>query len=304
MDFILDRNIGNRSCYDQHLGVWAVERSWLNIKLALMRAGDWEPLFARHIRDEDGEIGPIVTENGVAIINIIDGITKGDSSMGGTSTLATQRDIRSATRNPDVSGIMLFVDSPGGTVAGIDELSTDITNAGFVKPVHAFVDDLGASAALWLLAQAGAVSMNEMGRTGSIGVFAVVEDHSKQFDNEGIKVHVISSGELKGGATGAPVTDAEITEIQKRVDEINVKFIQSVAEGRLLTTGQVSQLADGRMFNSQEALANGLIDKVQSFEDAMADLVAEIYGDENDVGSRNARVAAMKIKMVKPQNTP
>ena len=76
---------------------------------------------------------------------------KGSSKFGGASTIRVRRQIREARQDEDVEAILLVVDSPGGTVAGTDELAREVGRAAEEKIVHAHIDDLGASAAFWAL---------------------------------------------------------------------------------------------------------------------------------------------------------
>ena len=110
-----------------------------------------------------------------------------------------------AVGNKDVQSIFLHIDSPGGTVAGVSEAAEAIANANKAKPVSAYIEDLGASGAYWLASQAGKILSNPNGEIGSIGVYTVYADFSKMAETEGVKVHVIRSGEHKGmGVIGTP----------------------------------------------------------------------------------------------------
>lgn len=240
-----------------------------------------------------------MTAAGSAIIQINGPMTKGENlwTMFGfaTSTLAVRAALRDAVADSDVKSIMLLIDSPGGEVSGTDELAEDVRAANRAKPVHAFVDDLGASAAMWVASQAETITSNRMAMVGSIGVYTVVVDASEAFEAQGVKVHVVSTGDFKGGAFGAPVSEAQLAEVQKRVDSINVEFKAAVKRGRGMKAAALDKIADGRVFMSAEAKELGLIDSVGSFEKALGGLEKAVRARGR--GSRvNAAVARVEIE--------
>ena len=146
-------------------------------------------------------------------------------------------------------------------------------NADQVTDSASFIEDLGASAAYKAASQAGRLSANEPAFIGSIGVYQVVEDTSEMAEKMGVKVHVISTGEFKGaGVPGAPVTDAVLQDVQNEVDALNELFMKAVAKGRHMDIRTVRKLADGRVHIAAKAQSLGLIDAVESFDDALAGL--------------------------------
>ena len=92
-------------------------------------------------------------------------------------------DIQSLLENPDIESIILDIDSPGGTVTGINEASNFIKVASEKKPITAYVGGVGASAAYWLASAANEIVLDATSRVGSIGV--VVAYPSPQADNDG-----------------------------------------------------------------------------------------------------------------------
>jgi len=101
--------------------------------------------------------------DGIAIINICGPMMKQVPSMGsGTSTLLARRLVNQAVADSKVKGIMLKIESPGGTVAGTKELADCVRSAGSKKPTKAYINDLGASAAYWLASQCQSIEANEM----------------------------------------------------------------------------------------------------------------------------------------------
>lgn len=193
--------------------------------------------------------------------------------------------INAAAADDSVDSIVLNIDSPGGQVAGTEAVADAVKAAAAVKPVHAHIDDLGASAAYWVASQASTISMNRTGQAGSIGVYAEVWDVSSAFADEGIVVHVISSGEDKGRMVeGTKIESRDLELLQEEIDALAAIFIEAVAEGRNMKPDQAKAIATGRTWLAKEALDIGLIDSIGSLPEAIASLTApsgaSIQGDQ------------------------
>lgn len=211
----------------------------------------------------------------VAVIQIRGTMMKQASSLEeSTSTVRVRRAIRQAANDPSIGGILLVIDSPGGTVSGTADLAAEVRAAAAQKPVHAFCEDFAASAAYWVASQATKVYAND--RTaliGSIGTLLVLVDASEWAEREGIEVLVFQTGELKGaGVLGAPVSDQAKAYFQRIVDRTQASFTAGVAEGRKLKRDQVDQIATGEVFLADEALTHKLIDGIQSFDATLRQL--------------------------------
>jgi len=218
-----------------------------------------------------------VLSGGIAVIMLRGPLMKFRSSLApGTSTVDARRMLREAAADPDVSGIMLRIDSPGGTVSGTRDLAEDVASANKRKPVVAYIEDLGASAAYWIASQARAVYANATAIVGSIGTYAVVYDQSAQAAAMGIRVHVIKAGEMKGaGEPGTQISEAQLSAWQTTVDALNDHFLRAVARGRKIAVGDVRNLATGRVWVGAEAEAQRLIDGVRSFDQVLRELRSE-----------------------------
>lgn len=266
---------------DQYFGVWAIEETRFLSFVDHVRRLD---LAAHVLRQQTSQAQDAlasqagrdyaVMPGGIAVVNLVGPLMKFVGSMqSGTSTIAARRAIRNAAADEAVSGILLRIDSPGGTVAGTQDLAVDVASAAKKKPVYAYLEDLTASAAFWVASQATRLIANPTALVGSIGTFAVVEDSSGQAASEGIKVHVVKAGEFKGsGVPGTPVTEAYLTELNRVVTELNQHFLEGVAKGRKLSAAAVRQLADGRVHVGDAAKSLGLVDGIGSFDQAVSEL--------------------------------
>ena len=214
----------------------------------------------------------------LAIVHLSGVMMKQSSSLSlGTSTVEARRAINALAADGDVKGILLHIDSPGGTVAGTLELAQAVARASAAKPVHVFVSDCCCSAAYWVASQASRISVNETGVVGSIGVYGVVEDSSGAYADANVKVHLIKAGHHKGvGTPGVPISEDQIDRLQVHIDAIYSTFTKTVGAGRKLEGKKLATVADGQGFTSSEAMANGLVDAIGTVEDAAAGLRAEI----------------------------
>jgi signal peptide peptidase SppA len=277
----------NMKCFNEHMGNWMMHTPRLNSLHDLIMSENISfedlPEVAAvdnmSTKEQDALLTPI-TAGGVMIIPIEGTIMRAQSSFGGTSSVQTRRILRDAVDNPKVKGIMLKIDSPGGTVAGTDELAADIKMVAGIKPIHAHVDGLMASAAFWTGAQASHITATRTSEIGSLGTVAVVHDMSKAAENEGIKVHVVSTGEFKGAFTpGSEVTEAHLANLQSTVDTLNGFFMSAVAEARGFDMTKTKSLFDGRTHLAANALEMGLIDGISGWLDAVKALENQVAND-------------------------
>ncbi|WP_020472444.1 S49 family peptidase [Zavarzinella formosa] len=252
----------------EYLGAWAFEPSRFATAVEQLQRMDWP----KHMSDGAAplrsytQLVPTGRDGqAIAVIQADGELMKQQSSMGGTSTVQLRHDIRQAARDPNVSAILLAIDSPGGTVAGTAELANEVTAARRAKPVWAQIEDLGASAAYWFASQADMVFANvATAMVGSVGTIWVWQDDSKKAEQKGVKTFVFSTGSLKGtGAPGTPMTDEQQAYIQGLVNDMQIPFDAAVQKGRGLKPAQMEAIKSGRTFLAPEALKLRLIDGIQ-----------------------------------------
>lgn len=187
------------------------------------------------------------------------------SSRVGTSVEHIREDLRVAMASDAVKGIVLDVDSPGGSVAGITELAEEIRAAREQKPIVAHTDSLMASAAYWLASQADKIFATRTAEVGSIGVIAAFYDDHRAAANAGFDPIVIKSTPAKGGVQGnGSVSDSERADIQRAVDHFHGLFIEAVGAGRRIDDAAAKALGDGRVYIGAEAQQRGFIDGIHS----------------------------------------
>jgi signal peptide peptidase SppA len=212
--------------------------------------------------------------DGVAIIPIQGVLDKHANAMAQQSGATGLSDIEGmlaeAMLDDTVDGILLDVNSPGGSVTGIPELAKKIAAAATVKPVVAFTDTMAASAAYWLIAGSSAIVASESANIGSIGVYMAFHDTSRAMEMAGVKTILIKAGKFKAaGMDGIEPTGEQIDLMQAQVDQIAGWFNGFVAKFR---TGMPESAREGQTFFGIDAVAIDMIDRVGSADDAMAEL--------------------------------
>ncbi len=213
----------------------------------------------------------------IAVLKLQGLLMKSQSSMGGTSTIQARRDLRQAVADPDVSGILLAIDSPGGTVSGTDDLASEVRAARQVKPVWSHIEDLGASAAYWIASQTDRVTANSpTALVGSIGTIQVIHDMSAAAEKEGVKTLVFATGALKGlGTPGSAVTDEQIAHVQGLVNAVQSSFDAAVKSGRNMNDKQLADVRHGGVMTAMDAMSKKLIDGVQPLSKTLSEFTRQ-----------------------------
>jgi len=248
---------------------WAMEPIALERFISTLQAADWSAAMQLQVDlPIDGEEDPgYDIQDGMAVVQVSGVLMKSVPAlfrafgMNASGYQQIGAAISHADANPAVDRIMLMVDSPGGSVAGVQRLG-DLIH-GLKKPSQAHVMDLCASAAYWLAAQTDMITSTRSADIGSIGVYGVVYDSSKAYADAGIKVSVVASGKFKGaGVSGTEVTDEQLSEMRRGIEASADGFITDVARGRGADATHIRELADGRVWSAADALPRGLIDSI------------------------------------------
>lgn len=214
----------------------------------------------------------------VAILPLMGTITQRANLLqeysGGTSVQLWQAAFREAMADKSVATILIQIDSPGGSVYGIQELAEEIYQARDFKRVVAIADGMAASAAYWIGAAASQFSVTPSGEVGSIGVVAMHVDYSRQLDEEGIAVTFIHAGQKKVEGNPYQPLAADARDFQQsRVDDYYRAFVGAVARGRGVTSKKVeADFGQGRVFGAERAKAVGMVDRIETMTQALARL--------------------------------
>lgn len=193
---------------------------------------------------------------------------------GGTSTELFGKAFDEALAEPGVLAIVLSVDSPGGSVAGTDELAKKIFMARGAKPIVAVANYLAASAAYWIGAQADQFVASPSSQVGSIGVVTSHKDVSKAEQAAGVTTSVISIPEGKSeGHPHAPLSDAARSNVLDAIRPFYENFVTGVARGRSASVAEVRDgYGQGRLLAAQPAKQAGMVDRIESLSEVVARL--------------------------------
>lgn len=258
--------------------IWAIDPSWLKLILSIADRKDESQIRAvlsKSGRPLDFTKTAIIRDQ-TAVIPIFGPIFPRASFFydisGATSVEVIAKDFISAIENPSVGSILFNIDSPGGEVTGISELSNMIFEARDKKPITAYVMGFGASAAYFIASAAEEVVLDATAEVGSIGVVAVYEDDKGKKEKQGIRdIEFVSSQ----SPNKRPNLDTEggRAQIQARIDRIADVFIESVARNRIVSRETVlKDFGQGGLFVGKDAVSAGLADRLGSLEGVLADL--------------------------------
>jgi signal peptide peptidase SppA len=217
--------------------------------------------------------------NGVALIPVR-GILARDVPWfaDGTNYAFIRESFDAALADPAIRAVVLYVDSPGGDVAGCADLADHIYANRGTKPIWAILDESAYSAAYWLACAADRVTVPRTGGAGSIGVVCCHVDLSKMLANAGIEVTYIQSGNQKtDGAAEKPLSSEARKRVQVDIDQLGELFINTVARNRRrgLSRTTVRAMQAG-CFLGPQAVANGLCDEVLAPDAAFRSLLSKI----------------------------
>ncbi len=217
----------------------------------------------------------------IAVVNI-EGMIYGSSQPTGrlTPVAIVSAKLDRARRDPEVKGVLLFVDSGGGGVTGADILHERLERLRTAEdplPVVASILDIGFSGAYYAICGVDRIFAHPTSLTGSIGVMMPLFDATELMQKIGVREESIVSGEFKN--IGSPLSEQpeELKQRQREILEnivhsMHERFAETVAAGRGLDIEDVAAIADGRIMTALEALEAGLIDEIGYEDDAIAAL--------------------------------
>lgn len=190
---------------------------------------------------------------------------------GGATYQGIGRAFREAMADESIGSVVFDIDSPGGEVAGCDELATEIRNARGRKPMVAVANALMASAAYYLGCQADEVVASPSALVGSIGCVIVHQEGSRMLDELGVTTTVLRDPPSKADANPwEPLTPEARAHLQERASDAADMFRGSVAKARGVPVSAVKAgYGEGRALTARRALDAGLVDRVATLEDTI-----------------------------------
>lgn len=224
--------------------------------------------YARKVKSDRN-----LDEENIALVYAEGSIVMGDrnvspgsiTSEGLTSTL---REIR---KDKDIKAVVLRINSPGGSAVASEIIADEVQKLASTKPLIVSMGDYAASGGYMIAAPGAKILASPTTITGSIGVFGLLLNFQEIANRNGITWDVVKTANFADIDTNArPKTDAELTIQQRYVDKLYDRFTTLVAEGRNLPKARVNQVAQGRVWTGEDAIAANLVDELGGLKDAIA----------------------------------
>ena len=245
------------------------------LPLAQAKQAEWEARTDRE-DDEEPDFPPLYERMGdVGVIKIEGSLVPGEAGWMRYFGITGYADIKAAVleglADKGAKSLMIFSNSGGGSVAGVEDAESFIAQVAQHKPTSAY-SEFSASAAYWLTSAAGHITTSPTGVNGSLGVIRVVTEYSKAFEKDGITKTVMRAGRYKAlGNPFEPLSEDGKAEIQSKLDDLYQIFIDVVARNRGTTAIIADQvMGQGREFLGKRGLEAGLVDSIGDFEAGLA----------------------------------
>ncbi|EIC4809441.1 signal peptide peptidase SppA [Salmonella enterica] len=214
---------------------------------------------------------PADTGGTIAVIFANGAIMDGEETPGNVGGDTTASQIRDARLDPKVKAIVLRVNSPGGSVNASEVIRAELAAARAAgKPVVVSMGGMAASGGYWISTPANYIVASPSTLTGSIGIFGVINTVENSLSSIGVHSDGVSTSPL----ADISMTEALSPEVQQMMQlsiEYGYKrFITLVADARKRTPEQIDKIAQGHVWTGEDAKANGLVDSLGDFDDAVA----------------------------------
>ena len=238
--------------------------------------GFWETFWSE---DYSQEVSLPETEF-IGVVNVVGEIGPGTTDVWSTGTgynhTQAMNYVEQLMEADNNKGILLYIDSPGGTVYESDELYLKLMEYKETtgRPIWAYFASEACSGGYYIAMAADKIYANRNCWTGSIGVIVSLVNCEGLYEKLGIEEINITSGANKAmGSAGSELTEEQRAILQSLVDEAYEQFVGIVSEGRKMSESDVKELADGRIYSALQAKENKLIDEIGSLEDEMSAFV-------------------------------
>lgn len=247
---------------------------------------------AASVGDFFGENAPYRIEDGVAIIDIVGPLSNAKWSWGGTTYGEIQEQLKVAAVDPNVRGVLLNVNSPGGAMDNCFETAAMI--ADLKKPCYAVAATAAYSAAYLLASQADKIYCTQTsGGVGAIGVYCIHFDMSGMMQQMGVKPTIIRAGKGKAEDTPyEPLSDAARAEIQGEIDRLYGEFVAAVERGRGIAAAQIVKIGARCFEGANAAVTAGLADAPGDLSTAWVDMCSDIPRTSMSMGAKTSAATA------------
>ena len=182
----------------------------------------------------------------------------------------TVKQLKDFAKDEKVKAVVLRIDSPGGVVGPSQEIWSAVKKLKEKKQVIVSMGSVAASGGYYIAAPANLIYANPGTITGSIGVLMKFSNLEGLMNKVGMKSFTLKTGKFKDvGSPARKMSEEERAMLQSVIESTHSQFVRAVAEGRKLPEAQVRAIADGRIFSGEQAMANKLVDRLGTMQDAI-----------------------------------
>lgn len=214
---------------------------------------------------------PADTGGTIAVIFANGAIMDGEETPGNVGGDTTASQIRDARLDPKVKAIVLRVNSPGGSVNASEVIRAELAAARAAgKPVVVSMGGMAASGGYWISTPANYIVASPSTLTGSIGIFGVINTVENSLSSIGVHSDGVSTSPLADISMTKALSPEVQQMMQLSIEYGYKRFITLVADARKRTPEQIDKIAQGHVWTGEDAQANGLVDSLGDFDDAVA----------------------------------
>ncbi|EBT6736458.1 signal peptide peptidase SppA [Salmonella enterica] len=214
---------------------------------------------------------PADTGGTIAVIFANGAIMDGEETPGNVGGDTTASQIRDARLDPKVKAIVLRVNSPGGSVNASEVIHAELAAAKAAgKPVVVSMGGMAASGGYWISTPANYIVASPSTLTGSIGIFGVINTVENSLSSIGVHSDGVSTSPLADISMTKALSPEVQQMMQLSIEYGYKRFITLVADARKRTPEQIDKIAQGHVWTGEDAKANGLVDSLGDFDDAVA----------------------------------
>ncbi|EHU0582902.1 signal peptide peptidase SppA [Salmonella enterica] len=213
---------------------------------------------------------PADTGGTIAVIFANGAIMDGEETPGNVGGDTTVSQIRDARLDPKVKAIVLRVNSPGGSVNASEVIRAELAAARAAgKPVVVSMGGMAASGGYWISTPANYIVASPSTLTGSIGIFGVINTVENSLSSIGVHSDGVSTSPLADISMTKALSPEVQQMMQLSIEYGYKRFITLVADARKRTPEQIDKIAQGHVWTGEDAKANGLVDSLGDFDDAV-----------------------------------
>ncbi|MCQ3363541.1 signal peptide peptidase SppA [Salmonella enterica] len=214
---------------------------------------------------------PADTGGTISVIFANGAIMDGEETPGNVGGDTTASQIRDARLDPKVKAIVLRVNSPGGSVNASEVIRAELAAARAAgKPVVVSMGGMAASGGYWISTPANYIVASPSTLTGSIGIFGVINTVENSLSSIGVHSDGVSTSPLADISMTKALSPEVQQMMQLSIEYGYKRFITLVADARKRTPEQIDKIAQGHVWTGEDAKANGLVDSLGDFDDAVA----------------------------------